>query len=358
MDAITSMLYGPRARNAFLLRCMLSPPWSLRVGDEAPLSVIVTTRGHAWLRHDDAAPVRLETGDVALVKGPDHYTLADDPERVPQVFIDTDQQCHDLGGAPLALTMALGVRTWGNAVDGEAVLLTGSYDLASQVTPRLLVALPRLAVVRASDWRSPLVPVMESELGREATGQAVVLDRLLDLLLVEALRCWFTRPETSAPGWWAATQDPVLGPALRAVHHQPERPWTVASLAAEAGLSRAAFARRFGEAVGETPIAYLTDWRLSMAADQLRGSDTTIEALARSVGYSSPFALSIAFKRRYGVSPTEYRRGRGGVRPAPVPADGGAPPPGDGGAPPPADGGAPVTADGPAPVPVAGPGPP
>ncbi|HEY7723593.1 MAG TPA: AraC family transcriptional regulator [Pedococcus sp.] len=308
MDAITAVLDGPRARDAFVLRCVLSPPWSLRIGDEAPLSVLVVTRGHAWVRHDDTPPTCLTPGDVALVKGPDHYTVADDPDRPPQVLIDTEQQCHDLLGAPLALTMALGVRTWGNAPDGETALLTGSYDLASQLTPRLLDALPRLAVVGAAEWRSPLVSVMEAELGREDTGQAVVLDRLLDLLLIEALRAWFAHPERSAPRWWTATHDPTLGPALRAVHHRPEHPWSVASLASEAGLSRAAFARRFTEVVGETPMAYLTDWRLALAADELRGGDATVAAIARGVGYASPFSLSIAFKRRFGLSPQAFRR--------------------------------------------------
>jgi AraC-like DNA-binding protein len=150
---------------------------------------------------------------------------------------------------------------------------------------------------------------MESELTREGAGQEVVLDRLLDLLLIEALRVWFARPDGGAPRWWTAADDVRLAPALRAVHHRPEQPWTVASLAAEAGLSRAAFARRFGEVVGETPMAYLTDWRLSLAADELRGSDATVAAIARTVGYASPFSLSTAFKRRYGLSPQDYRRG-------------------------------------------------
>jgi AraC-like DNA-binding protein len=308
MDVIAAALAGPRARDAFLLRCVLSPPWSLRIGDESPLAVVVMARGHAWVRHDDAPPVRLNAGDLALVKGPEHYTLADDPDRAPQVVVDTEQQCHDLSGSSVAVSMALGVRTWGNAADGETVMLTGCYELASQVTPRLLGALPRVAVVRAAEWRSPLASVMDTELVREAPGQEVVLDRLLDLLLIDALRVWFARPG-EAPRWWSAAQDHALGPALRAVHPQPERPWTVASLATEAGLSRAAFARRFGLAVGETPMAYLTDWRLSLAADELRGSDATIAAIASAVGYSSPFSLSIAFKRRYGVSPQEYRRG-------------------------------------------------
>ncbi len=313
VDAIAAMLDGPRAQGAFLLRCVLAAPWSLLVGDEAPLSLIAVTRGRAWVTHDGSAPVALDRGDLALVRGPDHYTLSDEPVRPPQVRIDPDQSCHSLDGRPLGLALSLGVRTWGNGGSGgeaaaDTVFLTGCYGLASQVSPRVLDALPRLVVIPARDWSTPLPAVLEAELEKTATGQQVVLDRLLDLLLIEALRVWFARPGGGSPLWWAAAADPVLGPALRAMHDEPARPWTVAGLAATSGLSRAAFARRFTEAVGEPPLAYLTGWRLAMAADALRGTDATLTAVARSVGYSTPFALSTAFKRRYGLSPERYRR--------------------------------------------------
>jgi AraC-like DNA-binding protein len=99
-----------------------------------------------------------------------------------------------------------------------------------------------------------------------------------------------------------------VGPALRLIYHRPEQPWTVATLAGAVGCSRAVLARRFTEAVGEPPISFLTGWRLALAADLLRSSEDTIAAVARQVGYSTPFAFSSAFKRAYGISPNEHRR--------------------------------------------------
>jgi AraC-like DNA-binding protein len=135
----------------------------------------------------------------------------------------------------------------------------------------------------------------------------VVLDRLLDLLLIAVLLEWFSRPEAGAPSWFAAQGDPVVGPALRLLHDYPAHPWPVSALAARTGVSRAALGRRFTDLVGEPPMAYLTNWRLALAADLLREPDATVAAVARKVGYGSPFALSAAFKRVRGVSPQQHR---------------------------------------------------
>jgi AraC-like DNA-binding protein len=128
--------------------------------------------------------------------------------------------------------------------------------------------------------------------------------------LIAVVRTWFDRDE-NAPTWWHAEQDPVVGPALKLIYNNPDHPWTVANLAAAVGSSRAVFASRFTEQVGEPPIAFLTNWRLALAADLLRTSQATIAAVARQVGYSTPFALSSAFKRAYGVSPNSYRANAG-----------------------------------------------
>ena len=187
------------------------------------------------------------------------------------------------------------------------MILTGAYGLDGEVGVRLLRALPRLVVLGHDDLDSPLVDLLATEVGREAPGQQAVLDRLLDLLLIAVLRTWFDRAEAGTPRWYAAQGDPVVGPALRLMQHQPEHPWSVAGLAAEVGASRAAFARRFHDLVGSPPMAYLTEWRLGLAADLLREPDATVAAVARQVGYSTPFALSTAFKRARGVSPREHR---------------------------------------------------
>jgi transcriptional regulator GlxA family with amidase domain len=133
---------------------------------------------------------------------------------------------------------------------------------------------------------------------------------LLDLLLMDVLRTWFA-DDHRAPTWWNAERDAVVGTALRLMYHNPEHPWTVAELAARVGNSRAAFARRFTDRVGEPPIAFLTDWRLALAADMLTSSEATVASIARRVGYSTPFALSSAFKRTYGTSPVAYRAAAG-----------------------------------------------
>jgi AraC-like DNA-binding protein len=167
--------------------------------------------------------------------------------------------------------------------------------------------LPAVLALREGDWDCPLIPLLADEIVKDEPGQEAVLDRLLDLLLIAVLRAWFARPGTDAPRWYRAYGDPVVGRALRLLHHSPAHPWTVAELAAAANVSRASLARRFNELVGEPPMAFLTSWRLAVAADLLREPGATVGAVASRVGYGSPFALSTAFKRVRGVSPRQYR---------------------------------------------------
>ncbi len=204
----------------------------------------------------------------------------------------------------------LGVRTWGNSATGSTTMLVGTYQMSGEVGRRLLAALPTLAVLSHDICESPVLALLDDEIDKDRPGQEVVLDRLLDLLLVGVLRAWFSRPDADAPAWYLAHGDPVVGRALRLLHEYPNHQWTVASLAEAVGASRAALARRFTDLVGEPPMAYLTGWRLALAADLLRDTDETIGTIARKVGYGSPFALSAAFKRVRGVSPDQHRRGR------------------------------------------------
>jgi AraC-like DNA-binding protein len=310
MDALVGLLDGPRARGAFLLRSVMSPPWSLRIQDQAPLSLMAVLRGEAWVVPDGGDPVRLRPSDVAVTRGPDPYTVADDPATPPQVVIHPGQRCTTPDGEDLTEAMSwLGVRTWGNDPDGSAMVLSGTYQLTGEVSRRLLGALPALLVLPADALDSPLVALLGEEVVKDEPGQEAVLDRLLDLLLIAVLRAWFARPDAEAPAWYQAYDDPVVGRALRLLHHHPAHPWTVATLAAEVGVSRAALARRFTGLVGEPPMTFLTGWRLALAADLLREPDATVGAVARQVGYGTPFALSTAFKRVRGVSPRQHRIG-------------------------------------------------
>jgi AraC-like DNA-binding protein len=308
MDALVGFLNGPRARGAFLLRSVMDPPWSLRIRDEAPLTVMAVVRGTAWVAHDDESPVELHAGDVAVIRGPEHYTVADSPATEPQVVIHPGQICTTPDGVSVAESMRQGVRTWGNNPDGATVLLTGTYEGAGEISRRLVDALPQLVVLRDGEWDCPVIPLLAAEIGKDDFGQEAVLDRLLDLLVVAVLRAWFARPEARAPSWYSAHTDPIAGQALRLLHNNPAHPWTVGSLAGEVGVSRAALARRFADLVGEPPMAFLTGWRLALAADLLLDPDATVGAVARQVGYTSPFTFSTAFKRRYGSSPQAHRR--------------------------------------------------
>ncbi|MFJ4205213.1 AraC family transcriptional regulator [Streptomyces sviceus] len=307
MDALAGLLEGPRARGAFMIRACFDPPWAVRVEDRAPLTVMLMVRGEAVVTPDAGEPVRLRPGDLAIARGPDPYTCADDPGTAPQALILPGAECSYPDGRPLNGSMDLGVRTWGDRLDGGTVVLIGTYLMEGEISNRLLDALPPLLSLTTDVWQCPLTPLLMEEIVRDEPGQEVVLDRMLDLLVIAALRAWFSRPEAKAPAWYAALADPVVGRVLRLMQDDPAHPWTVASLAAKAGVSRAALARRFSELVGEPVMTYLTGWRLALAADRLREGDATLDAIARQVGYGSAFALSSAFKRGYGVSPQEFR---------------------------------------------------
>jgi AraC-like DNA-binding protein len=298
----------------------MDPPWAVRIEDEAPLEISVVVRGEAWVLPDDDETVRLTRGDVMIARGPGHYTVAGDPATPPAAVILPGQRCVTLEGEDLQGRWRLGVRTWGNAEDGQTLLITGAYHLSGEVSDRLLRVLPDLLVLRDHEWDSPVIPLLTQELVKDEPGQEAVLDRLLDLLLIAVLRAWFARPEAQTPAWYRAASDPVIGHALRLLHHNPAHPWTVAELARETGLSRAALARRFNDLVGEPPMSFLTSWRIALAADLLLEPSATVGSVAPQVGYSSPFALSTAFKRVRGMSPQQYRtharsrgRGRGGA---------------------------------------------
>jgi AraC-like DNA-binding protein len=306
VDALASLLHGVHAEGALFGRAIMRPPWTIRFEDGARLTLVAMLRGEGALLPDGDAPVPLRPGDVAIVTGPEPFSLADDPatRTSPLHVVCQADGCV----TPDDDDFRIGVRTCGEALDGPTVLLTGSYRVESHVGARLLGVLPRaLAVASCQGDSWPIMELAVAECEREAPGQQAVLDRLLDLLLLTVLREWFTRPEAGAPSWYRALGDPVVGRALRLMHDEPARPWTVASLADEAKVSRATFARRFSELVGEPPMSYLTGWRLSLAADLLRRSDATVETVAQQVGYRSGFGLSVAFKRVHGTRPSDVR---------------------------------------------------
>ncbi|ACU38301.1 AraC family transcriptional regulator [Actinosynnema pretiosum subsp. pretiosum] len=308
MDAVSELLAEVRARGAVFRQAVVRPPWSLRMATGAPLMLATMVRGEAWIVPDRGEAVRIGEGDVAVVRGDVPHVVADSPGRRAELVVTDADYCPGEEGVEPRGGPA---RTCGAPDEGSAVLISGAFERRGELSERLLLALPDV-LVAPGEGRS--AAMLAEEVAADRPGQQQVLDRMLDLMLVSALRTWFDTPDAHAPAWCRALDDAVVGAALRLLHDSPAHPWTVAELAARAGVSRAGLARRFTAMVGEPPMAYLTGWRIALAADLLRGTDHTVGTIARKVGYANAFALSAAFKRLRGERPSEHRNPEPGPR--------------------------------------------
>src|SRR6266851_4790974 len=283
-----------RASGGVFARSVAQPPWGLRLPGTIPLTLHAVVQGRAWLWLDDPqAPLELAPGDVALVRGgPDHH-IAHEP------------------AASCLPPEQFRVRHAGDERSADrraSVFLCGAYRFSGDVGRGLIEALPPILPLSAAadDPLHDVIALLSRELAASAPGQQTVLDRLLDVLLVLALRACFQRSAT-APRWYRASADPRLSPALSAMHADAARPWTVPELAAASGLSRAAFARSFQQTLGQAPMQYLTDWRMTLARDYLRTGQPTLEQVAERTGYASPYAFAAAFHRHHGQPPGRWR---------------------------------------------------
>lgn len=310
MDTLAEVLDNIRSSGALIGQSLIEPPWAIRVETGSSITLATMLRGDGWIRQEGCGPVRLNNRDLAILTGPESILLSSRPSgwTEPACVVMGDGSCADAAGNLVEdAHVGLGDRDVEERLEAEHVVLTGSFPTSGRIAERLLSALPSAVVVPRERQRSRALELLETELESKEPGQQAVLDRVLDLVLIGALRDWFALPDATSPAWYGAAGDPVVGPALSALHTDPAREWTVESLAREARVSRATFARRFVEVMGEPPISYLAGWRLCLAADLLQDGGDTIESIARQVGYSSAYALSAAFTREYGVRPSRHR---------------------------------------------------
>lgn len=307
VDPLSQLFAHPRAERAFGLLMTMRTPWAVQVADESALTLMIVTGGRCRIEASGAAH-DLHPGDIALVRGPNPYRVTDRGGSPAVARIEPGQRCITPDGRPLHLTYAHGLRHWGNDPDGPDTVIVASYADTGSVGRFVTDVLPDLAVVPAGRIDAGPVAHLRRELGRDGLGQSVVLDRLIDIVTIEAIRSWAAEhPPAQAP-WLAGITDPAVAAALDAMHTRPETPWTVADLARIGAVSRATLADRFSRLVGQPPLRYLTRWRLALARDLLADPALTLDAIAGRVGYSSGFALSAAFSREYGHSPAGYRR--------------------------------------------------
>jgi AraC-like DNA-binding protein len=295
VDLLQDHLARARASGGVFARTVAQPPWGLRLAGTIQLAVHAVARGRAWLWLDDPkTALELAPGDVALVRGgPDHH-IAHEPGATcvePEDF--RTRHAHDERSDDQRAT----------------VFLCGAYRFSGDIGQGLLDALPPVLPLFAAvgDPLHDVIALVSRELAAFAPAQQTVLDRLLDVLLVLAVRTSFQQ-STTAPRWFRASTDPRLGAALRAMHEDAARSWTVPELAAVSGLSRAAFARAFQESLGQAPMQYLTDWRMTLARDHLRTGESTLAQIAALTGYGSPYAFAAAFRRHHGQPPGQWRQ--------------------------------------------------
>ncbi|KYH46026.1 AraC family transcriptional regulator [Branchiibius sp. NY16-3462-2] len=295
MDALSDLLQRSRARGAAFSRTTMYGEWCVQfpVGGTLAIHSIIDGDLQAWTVDGPDAPVRVVGGDVVLVRAAPHL-MASDPAATPQPLPRSETSRSASAGNPEA--------------GREAQFFCGAYVFEGDLSKSLLDTLPPIARIRprgGSALRSALdLLIAQVDIGD--AGQQVLLDRLLDAVLVLALREWFAT-SGSAPRWIFALDDPALAPALHAMHTEPERAWTVATLAGLTHQSRSGFARRFTDTIGVPPLQYLADWRMSVAKEALRDTVDSVATIAGSVGYASEYAFAAAFKRHTGQAPGRWR---------------------------------------------------
>ncbi|WP_329624166.1 AraC family transcriptional regulator [Streptomyces sp. NBC_01255] len=303
MDVLSDAIAAMRTGRPHSSRTVRFAPWGFRFAPSKGAGFHVVLQGTAWLiPPDDGAPVRLGPGDVVLLAHGTGHGLADRPD------------------TPLVDALPAADGSWPTVPDRgpvgaeETLLLCGAYQLSRARAHPLLTELPPYVHLPARVGAHPrlraAVDLLGAELAEPQPGSDAIVPALLDTLLLYLLRTWWlTECGDRSAGWSAALSDPVVAGALRALHDDPARAWTVEELGALGGLSRAAFARRFTALVGRSPLAYLTWWRMTTAGRLLRTDDLPLRAVAERSGYSSEFAFAKAFKREYGMAPGRYRKG-------------------------------------------------
>lgn len=304
-DVLSEVFSTLRLTSALYFRAALSGAFSVEVPEEARrIRFHLVRHGTCWVSVPGQAPVALAPGDVALIPNGARQTLSADPMLSP---------------TPLAELMAAGAVRDGVLVHGDgpagADLLCGFCAFDESLDHPVLRDLPPLIVLRPGDlgaepWAAAGLRLLQLEADFGGPGATAILSRLIEVIVVQATRRAVGSMREHPAGFLAALTDPALSRALAAIHAEPERDWRVVDLAALAALSRAGFARRFAEAVGVTPIDYLTEWRLAKARALLSDTRLSMDDIAERCGYRSVPSFTRRFKARFGEGPGTFRRSR------------------------------------------------
>ena len=295
-DPLSEVIALLQPRTVFSKRISGAGRWGVRYSDFGQPSFCAVLEGSCRLAVDGQRALTIEAGDFVLLPATPGFTLSGF-EAVKPARID-----------PKVTPSPTGEVRHGTRGGRPDVLLLGGYFVFDSPDAALLVSLlPALVHVRGVERLSTLVRLVGDESNERRSGRELVLTRLVEVLLIESLRS--TPPEDARPGLLRGLADARLAPAVRQMHRQLSRSWTVVELAKTAALSRSAFFDRFTRTVGLTPMEYLVAWRMAVARDLLRRQDFGIAEIAERVGYASASTFSTAFSRHVGQAPSRYARG-------------------------------------------------
>jgi AraC-like DNA-binding protein len=303
-DVLSQVAEAFRLRGSCIGACSHTGPWAHSIPRSDYAGLLVVTRGRIYFELEGArhAPLDLAPGDVVALPHGHGFTIRDDPGTP----LDT---AHDRGCFVSGKPSARG---------GQTEFIALRCELVGGRANPVLRVLPPLVHCPGSDgsvarWLEPTVHMLAAEITSTSPGRTTILNRLAEVVFIQLIRVWLEGQPEGRGGWLRALEDPQLATALEAIHAEPGEPWTVATLARRANMSRSSFADRFRSLVGETPLDYLTRWRMQRAARLLESDELPLKEIVASSGYASEAAFRTMFKRWVGESPGSYR---GRARPA------------------------------------------
>lgn len=300
VDPLSEVLSLLRPRNYMSAGFEAGGDWAIQFphqGEGIKTGAVVS--GNCWLVIDGMGePVRLEQGDCFVLPSGRAFRMGTDLSLSPTHASDHFSPARN-GGI---------VRV---GEGGDFFCVSSRFALDGAQATFLMKMLPPAVVIREEAGRESLrwsVERMMREMREPRPGSPLVIQHLAHMMLVEALRLYLAEGAAGGTGWLFALADRRIGAAIRAMHAEPARRWTLADLGHEAGMSRSTFAERFREMAGLAPMAYLTRWRMALACERLAHASDPVSAIALSLGYESESAFSTAFKREMGCSPRQWAR--------------------------------------------------
>lgn len=293
MDALSRALEDFALQASVFLHADFCGAWAVDTSGDSRATFHMVAGGTCWLHQGaEREPIALGSGDLVVFPHDAVHTLTDSPTPPPP-SLPRNQPCTGAVGAP-------------------TTLICGYFDFGERRWNPLLDALPEMILVRSEDIAHTqamegLIRFLIYESEQHQTGGAAVVNKLAEVLFIHVLRCYL-HSTRSRRGYLAALADRHVGHALALMHSEPGRPWRLAQLAELVGLSRSAFAQRFAQLVGETPMHYLSRWRMQQAYRALTRGDASVGQVARDYGYASEASFGKAFKQVMGLGPGEVRR--------------------------------------------------